>query len=49
MIRDSKESRRMRFEGLLAFLGMVCRENGAGEYAERLQRKDGQTGKEAAA
>jgi len=39
----------MRFEGLLAFLGMVCRENGAGEYAERLQRKDGQTGKEAAA
>lgn len=39
----------MRSEGLLVFLGMVCRENGAGEYAERLQRKDRQTGKEAAA
>jgi len=39
----------MRSEGLSAFLGMVCHENDAGEYAEWLQRKDGQTGKGAAA
>jgi hypothetical protein len=39
----------MRFEGLSGVLGMVCRENGAGEYAERLQRKEGMMRKGGAA